>query len=278
MYVANLYAEGVQCATNSVVGRDAAATGESTSIGLAGGLEMDGSNNLQIADLGVSTAKIAADAVTYAKIQNVGANSFLANTTAASADTTELSLAASQLAGRGSTGNLAAITLGSSLSISTTTLNVSAGSDTQVIFNDGGTAAGDAGLVYNKTTDVLTAGGLTLNGNMNVGANLAYFSEFDNGNSGTADTIDWAANGNKQKSTLTGNVTFTFTAPTGPASLILKLVQDSTGSRLVTWPSTVHWPSGTAPTLTTTADRVDVIMFYFDGTTYFGAFSLNFVA
>lgn len=33
-----------------------------------------------------------------------------------------------------------------------------AGADTQVQFNDGGALGGDAGLVYNKTTDVLTAG------------------------------------------------------------------------------------------------------------------------
>lgn len=34
-----------------------------------------------------------------------------------------------------------------------------AGSTTQVIFNDAGAAAGDAGLTYNKTTDVLTLAG-----------------------------------------------------------------------------------------------------------------------
>jgi len=33
-----------------------------------------------------------------------------------------------------------------------------AGANTQVIFNDGGTLAGDAGLTYNKTTDKLTVG------------------------------------------------------------------------------------------------------------------------
>ena len=111
-----------------------------------------------------------------------------------------------------------------------------------------------------------------------MGAHLAYFSEFDNGDSGAADTIDWAANGNKQKSTLTANCTFTFTAPTGPASLLLKLAQDGVGSRTVTWPATVHWPSGTAPTLTTTVSRIDIITFYFDGTTYFGSTIYNFVA
>lgn len=36
---------------------------------------------------------------------------------------------------------------------------ISAGSDTQVVFNDGGTLGGDAGLTYNKTTDSLTVVG-----------------------------------------------------------------------------------------------------------------------
>ncbi len=103
-----------------------------------------------------------------------------------------------------------------------------------------------------------------------------YFdAEVDNGNSGTADTIDWTA-GNKQKSTLTDDVTFTFTDPSGPANLILKLVQDATGSRTVTWPAEVLWPEGTAPTLSTAANAVDIVSFYFDGTNYFGQGALNF--
>ena len=36
--------------------------------------------------------------------------------------------------------------------------------DTQVIFNDAGTLRGDAGLVYNKTTDALTVAGLVTAG------------------------------------------------------------------------------------------------------------------
>ena len=38
------------------------------------------------------------------------------------------------------------------------------GSDTQVQFNDAGAFGGDAGLTYNKTTDVLTAGGVNVSG------------------------------------------------------------------------------------------------------------------
>lgn len=104
----------------------------------------------------------------------------------------------------------------------------------------------------------------------------AYFDEeIDNGNSGAADTIDWTK-GNKQKSTLTNNCTFTFVAPAGPCNLILKLVQDATGNRTVTWPASVIWPAKTAPTLSTGANAIDVIGIYYDGTNYFGIASLDF--
>lgn len=123
-----------------------------------------------------------------------------------------------------------------------------------------------------KGTGKIATVGAVNHGDFNV-----YFTEHDDGNSSTADTIDWTTS-NKHKSTLTGNCTFTFTAPNGPCNLVLKLVQDATGSRTVTWPAAVHWSGGTAPTLTTTASKVDIITFYYDGTTYFGAYSLNFTA
>jgi len=65
-------------------------------------------------------------------------------------------------------------------------------------------------------------------------------AEYDNGNSGAADTIDWTK-GNKQKSTLTDDVTYTFTAPSGACNLILHIVQDGTGGRDATWPASVTW-------------------------------------
>ena len=54
------------------------------------------------------------------------------------------------------------------------------------------------------------------------------------------------------------------------------MVQDGTGSRTATWPASVKWPSGTAPTLTTTASSVDIVSFYYDGTNYYGQAGLNF--
>lgn len=101
----------------------------------------------------------------------------------------------------------------------------------------------------------------------------------DDGNSSTALTVDWSTH-NVSKVTLTGNCTFTFTAPgTGAGVLVLELAQDATGSRTATWPAAVHWSGGTAPTLTTTASKVDVFTFYYNGTTYFGVTSgLNYTA
>lgn len=105
---------------------------------------------------------------------------------------------------------------------------------------------------------------------------LAEFQdEHDNGNSGSSDTIDWN-NGNNQKSTLTGNVTYSFTAPSGPCRLQLKLIQDGTGSRTVTWPGAVKWPAGTAPTLSTAASSEDIVTLWYDGTNYYGVSSLDF--
>ncbi|WP_440233632.1 hypothetical protein, partial [Escherichia coli] len=64
---------------------------------------------------------------------------------------------------------------------------------------------------------------------------IGFYAEYDNGNSGTAKTVT-LTNGQKQKMALTGNVTITVDA-TGcaPGSYQLRLIQDATGSRTVTW-------------------------------------------
>lgn len=66
-----------------------------------------------------------------------------------------------------------------------------------------------------------------------------------------------------------GNATLTFSNPPPAGSLVtVVLVQDGTGSRTVTWPATVKWSGGTAPTLTTTASKRDVFQFMWDGSFY----------
>lgn len=107
-------------------------------------------------------------------------------------------------------------------------------------------------------------------------AQLKNYSEtLVTGNSGTAYTVD-LTNGNVFKITMTGNCTFTFSNPpaSGKAgSFTLILIQDATGSRTATWPASVDWAGGTAPTLTTTATTgTDVLTFITTdgGTTWYG--------
>jgi len=73
-------------------------------------------------------------------------------------------------------------------------------------------------------------------------------------------TLD-LANGSVQIITLGGNITYTFPTPVAGKSFILVHKQDGTGSRTVTWPASVKWPAGTAPTLTSTASRADKFIF-----------------
>jgi hypothetical protein len=87
-------------------------------------------------------------------------------------------------------------------------------------------------------------------------------------NSSTAITIA-LTNGTVQIITLTGNATITMPTATSGKSFIMFLKQDATGSRTVTW-STVKWAGGTAPTITSTASRQDILSFFADGTNWYG--------
>jgi hypothetical protein len=90
-----------------------------------------------------------------------------------------------------------------------------------------------------------------------------------------AETINWQ-NGNKHKMTFgAGNATLSFTAPHNSAGLILIIIQDGTGGRTITWPGTVKWPGGTAPTLSTGANAIDVIGFIYEGSYYLGQYGNN---
>jgi hypothetical protein len=91
--------------------------------------------------------------------------------------------------------------------------------------------------------------------------------------SGAAETID-LANGNVHDITLDADCTFTFTSPAAgrARSFTLFVRQDSSGGWTATWPGSVEWGSGSAPTLATDPNAVDVITFITldGGTTWFG--------
>ena len=98
---------------------------------------------------GATALTIANDAVTYAKMQNAAAgNVVLARAAATSGDFSEVAVGASELLGRGSTGDVAAITLGSGLSMSGPTVSASGGSSPVVYVAEG------ADTAINSVTDV----------------------------------------------------------------------------------------------------------------------------
>lgn len=85
------------------------------------------------------------------------------------------------------------------------------------------------------------------------------------------------ADGNVVDLTLDDSPTLTFTGSTSGFACAFTLIlrQDGTGSRTVTWPASVVWAGGTAPTLSTAASAIDIIVFLTvdNGTTWFGMVS-----
>ena len=82
------------------------------------------------------------------------------------------------------------------------------------------------------------------------------------------------ANGTVQKVTLTGDVTFSaFANPVTGQSLTLIVTQDATGSRLLT--STMKF-NGASKTLSTTANSIDIITVFYDGTNYYASLGKGF--
>jgi hypothetical protein len=79
-------------------------------------------------------------------------------------------------------------------------------------------------------------------------------------------TLDMSA-GNNYAVTLTGNATLANpTNLVAGQSGVIKLTQDGTGSRTLAYGSNWDFPAGAAPTLTTTANAVDILVYYVDGT------------
>jgi len=155
------------------------------------------------------------------------------------------------------TNGQALVTNGSgTLSFSSVTTSPG-GSNTQLQYNNNGAFGGITGFTYNGTTVTFT------NPTVTNYTETAYTA-----NSSTAITLA-LTNGTVQIITLTGNATITMPTAAAGKSFILFLKQDGTGSRTVTW-STVKWPGGTAPTITSTASKQDIYSFFSDGTNWYG--------
>ena len=101
---------------------------------------------------------------------------------------------------------------------------------------------------------------------------------YDVGTVGSTSTIDWAVRGLHQKLTLTTltNLTLSFTAPPGPCWLTLIVASPAIGTvPVITWPGTVKWAGGVAPTPAATLGNANIHRLFYDGTNYYGDAIVN---
>lgn len=87
---------------------------------------------------------------------------------------------------------------------------------------------------------------------------------------GTTETLELGIN----DVTLDENCTVSFPSVSGGAPWAITLIarQDGAGGNTITWPASVDWGSGTAPTQTTTGSNVAIFEFFTvdGGTVWFG--------
>ena len=90
--------------------------------------------------------------------------------------------------------------------------------------------------------------GLTVTGTETDGATVTF-------------TLSDKTKGKIRSVTLGGNRTLAISGETVGQVFMIRIIQDGTGSRTVTWFSTIKWPDNVVPTLTTTASKIDVFGF-----------------
>jgi len=93
------------------------------------------------------------------------------------------------------------------------------------------------------------------------------------GNGGTLN-VSFAA-GNIVNLTLNATTTLAF-ANSVIGTYIIQVTQSAGGGSSLVYPASVKWSGGTAPTLSTAVGKTDILTFYYDGTNYYGNYSLNY--
>lgn len=72
-----------------------------------------------------------------------------------------------------------------------------------------------------------------------------------------------------------GNITIALSNDTSNQPFVISITQDSGGSRTVTWFTTIKWAGGSAPTLTTTANKRDTFGFIRTGSGTYDGFVIG---
>ena len=156
----------------------------------------------------------------------------------------------------------------------TLTIGDAGAEDTKIIFDGNaqdfyvGLDDTDDDLKIGLGSAVGTTPAITIDENQDVVANqefraVSYNETYVAPTSSSNATTIACESGNYFKHTLTENTTFTFSNPPASGtgySFILHLIQDSS-ARTVTWPGSVDWADGTAPTISSSSGADDFFVF-----------------
>jgi hypothetical protein len=275
-------------ATDRLLGRDTAGAGDVEELTVGGGIEFTGSGGLQTSAFTGNVTKSAggtsttiANGVVAPAMLTTGAPSWVSGgDVTVTGDITV-------------TGN--DIKSSSATAITMSGANVTVAGDLTVTGND--ISSSSAVALTLAGADVTVAGDLTVTGNdiksssatamsmsgadVSMQGNTSFKNYTEGvvaiGTVGASHTFD-LANGTVQTATLTSATAATFTMPTATAgkSFVFLLKQPASGSTTTATFTGVKWSGGTAPTITATLDRLDVISFFADGTNWYGSFIQNF--
>lgn len=137
----------------------------------------------------------------------------------------------------------------------------------------------NTGIYYGSDTVNVSTGGALRASFGNSGLTLIDYTEtyYNIGTVTSTVTLN-LANGTFQNLTLTSATALTVTMPTATAgkSFILIVRQPASGTATTATFTGVKWPGSTAPTITATVGRADILVFFADGTNWYGSFVQNY--
>ena len=275
--------------TDRLLGRDAAGTGDTEELTVGGGIEFTTTGGIQTSAFTGNVTKSAG-----------GTSLTIANGVVAPAMLTTGGPSWDGSSNLTVTGDLTVSgndikSSGGSTAITMSTTDVTIAGDLTVTGND--IKSSSATAITMSGTDVSIAGDLTVTGNdiksssatamslsgadVSMQGNTSFKNYTEGvvaiGTVGATHTFD-LTNGTVQTATLTSATACTFTMPTATAgkSFVLLIKQPASGSTTTATFTGVKWSGGTAPTITATLGRLDVISFFADGTNWYGSFVQNF--
>lgn len=239
---------------------------------------------------GTVPATVAANAVTFAKMQQIATDRLLGRDSLLTGDVEQLTVGGGlEFTGSGGiqtsafTGNVTKAAGGTATTIANAVVAPAMLTTGGPSWNAGGdlVVGGDLTVTGNDIKSS-TATAITMSGaDVSMQGNTAFKNVTDGvvaiGTVGATHTFD-LTNGTLQTATLTSATAATFTMPTSTAGkrFTLLIKQPASGSTTTATFTGVKWSGGSAPTITATLGRLDIINFYADGTNWYGTFVQNF--